>query len=279
MQSTIAPRPYACLKPPKMATPPHPFRIANFRAYWVARLCMTVAQNAMIIVIGWQTYTIARETMSPSASAAQLGLIGLLQFLPLFVTTPVTGWVADRFDRRWIARATVSLQALCALALALFTYEGAMSLPVLFTVAVLLGLGRAFSGPAFSALAPNLVPRAVLPTAIALSSISWQAGAIVGPALGGYAYAFAPSAAYFLATGAVRRSRSARCCSSRGCRAPWRWAARIRCARSPTASAMSGRTSSSWARSRSICSRYSWRARARCCRSTPMISCMSVREG
>ena len=94
----------------------------------------------------------------------------------------------------------MSLQALCALALALFTYEGAMSLPVLFTVAVLLGLGRAFSGPAFSALAPNLVPRAVLPTAIALSSISWQAGAIVGPALGGYAYALAPSAAYFLAT-------------------------------------------------------------------------------
>ena len=58
---------------------------------------MTIAQNAMIIVIGWQTYTIARETMSPSASAAQLGLIGLLQFVPLFVTTPVTGWVADRF--------------------------------------------------------------------------------------------------------------------------------------------------------------------------------------
>jgi MFS family permease len=185
-----------------MATAPHPFRIANFRAYWVARLCMTIAQNAMIIVIGWQTYTIARETMkmSPSASAAQLGLIGLLQFVPLFVTTPVTGWVADRFDRRWIARATVSLQALCALALALFTYADAMSLPVLFTVAVLLGLGRAFSGPAFSALAPNLVPREVLPTAIALSSISWQAGAIVGPALGGNAYALAPSAAYFLST-------------------------------------------------------------------------------
>ncbi|MEG3086107.1 MFS transporter [Sphingomonas sp. PB4P5] len=179
--------------------PTHPLRIANFRAYWVARLAMTIAQNAMIIVIGWQTYTIARSTMSPSGAAAQLGLIGLLQFLPLFLSTPITGWVADRFDRRWITRITVSLQLICALILAMATYEGWMSLPVLFSVAVLLGLGRAFAGPAFGALAPNLVPREVLPTAIALSSISWQVGTIIGPAVGGFAYAHAQSGAYWLA--------------------------------------------------------------------------------
>jgi len=183
-----------------MESSPHPFRIANFRAYWAARFCMTLAQNGMIIVIGWQTYTIARQTMSPAGAAAQLGLIGLLQFIPLFLSTPVTGWVADRFDRRWITRVTVSLQVLCAFILAMATYEGWMSLPVLFSVAVLLGVGRAFAGPAFSALAPNLVPREVLPTAIALSSISWQVGTIIGPALGGFAYSLAPSAAYFLAT-------------------------------------------------------------------------------
>jgi MFS family permease len=182
-----------------MAPPQHPFRIANFRAYFAARFAMTLAQNAMIIVIGWQTYTIARQTMSPSAAAAQLGLIGLLQFVPLFLTTPITGLVADRFDRRWIARITVTLQVACALTLAIVTYEGAMTLPVLFAIAVLLGLARAFSGPAFSALAPNLVPAAVLPTAIALSSISWQVGTIIGPAVGGYAYAQTPSAAYFVA--------------------------------------------------------------------------------
>ncbi len=189
------------LKPPAMDSPPHPLRIANFRAYWAARFAMTLAQNGMIIVIGWQTYTIARQTMSPAGAAAQLGLIGLLQFVPLFLSTPITGWVADRFDRRWIARCTVSLQILCAFILAMATFEGWMTLPVLFSVAILLGLGRAFAGPAFSALAPNLVPREVLPTAIALSSISWQVGTIIGPAVGGFAYSFAPSAAYFLATG------------------------------------------------------------------------------
>lgn len=184
-----------------MIQPPHPFRIANFRAYWAARFAMTIAQNAMIIVVGWQTYTIARLTMSPAAAAAQLGLIGFLQFVPLFLTTPITGLVADRFDRRWIGRITVTLQLACAATLAIVTYEGAMTLPVLFSVAVLLGVARAFAGPAFSALAPNLVPREVLPTAIALSSISWQVGTIIGPAVGGYAFAFTPSAAYFLASG------------------------------------------------------------------------------
>ncbi|MDY7525251.1 MFS transporter [Sphingomonas sp. 10B4] len=178
----------------------HPLRIAQFRSYWAARFAMTIAQNAMIIVIGWQTYTIARTTMSPAGAAAQLGLIGLLQFVPLFVTTPLTGWVADRFDRRLITRCTLALQVTCALILALVTYSGGMTLPVLFSVAVLLGLGRAFAGPAFGALAPNLVPREVLPTAIALSSISWQVGTIVGPALGGFAYAAAPWGAYALAT-------------------------------------------------------------------------------
>ena len=183
-----------------MADTIHPLRIARFRSYWAARFTMTIAQNAMIIVIGWQTYTIARTTMSPAGAAAQLGLIGLLQFVPLFVTTPLTGWVADRFDRRLITRCTLALQVACALSLALVTYSGGMTLPVLFSVAVLLGLGRAFAGPAFGALAPNLVPREVLPTAIALSSISWQVGTIVGPALGGFAYAAAPWGAYALAT-------------------------------------------------------------------------------
>lgn len=188
-----------------MDTAPHPLTIANFRAYWVARFAMTVAQNAMIIVIGWQVYTIARHDlgMSVSAAATQLGLIGLLQFLPLFLSTPITGYVADRFDRRWITRITVALQLAGALILALATYEGWVALPILFSVAVLLGLARAFAGPAFGALAPNLVPREVLPTAIALSSISWQVGTIIGPALGGFFYAHTAthSGAYWLATG------------------------------------------------------------------------------
>lgn len=185
------------------AAAPHPFRIRDFRFYWTARLASTVAQMAMIIVIGWQVYDIARQTMGVEAAALQLGFIGLVQFVPLFVLTLVTGWVADRVDRRIIARASIALELLCALILAILTYKGLVTLPWLFGVAALLGVARAFAGPALSALAPNLVPRASLPRAIALSSMAWQTGAIAGPAVGGYLYAwnahmpYAVSAALF----------------------------------------------------------------------------------
>lgn len=179
------------------AMPLHPFRIADFRYYWAARLAAMLAQSAMMLIIGWQVYNIARaDGMSIGAASAQLGLIGLIQFIPLFALTPVTGWVADRLDRRQVARATAALQIVSASVLAWFTAAGAMTLPVLFVVAFLLGIARAFSGPALSALAPNLVPKESLPSAIALSSIAWQAGFVAGPGLGGYLYAWRPEAAY-----------------------------------------------------------------------------------
>jgi len=83
-----------------------------------------------------------------------------------------------------------------AVALALFAWTHTTTLLALYVVAALLGVARAFTGPALGALAPNLVPREILPNAIALSSIAWQSGAIVGPAVGGYLYAVAPVAPY-----------------------------------------------------------------------------------
>ena len=69
----------------------HPITIPDFRVYLIGRLSAVLSQYAMMLVIGWQAYNIARETMSTSASAAQLGFIGLAQFIPLFLLTPVTG--------------------------------------------------------------------------------------------------------------------------------------------------------------------------------------------
>jgi len=151
---------------------------------------------AMIIVIGWQVYDLARETMGLKEAALRLGLIGLVQFAPLFMLTLVAGWTADRVDRRWIAIGALALELACALALAWFAWRGTTTFAALYTVAALLGVARAFAGPALGALAPNLVPRKILPNAIALSSIAWQSGAIAGPALGGYMYAWAPVAPY-----------------------------------------------------------------------------------
>nr|WP_208380166.1 MFS transporter [Qipengyuania flava] len=177
-------------------------RIANFRAYWFSRLSMTLAQYAMMLIIGWQAYNIARDGgMGVGAASGQLALIGLLQFVPLFLLTPFSGWAADHFDRRNIARLTVLAQLGCAATLAWLTTSNNLTLPTLFSVAVVLGIVRAFNGPALSALAPNLVPKTILPNAIALSSIAWQVGMIVGPAIGGYTYAIFPALPYFVALG------------------------------------------------------------------------------
>ena len=180
--------------------PVHPFRIANFRAYWLSRFSGTIAVSAMSIVIGWQVYNLARETMDVRQAAFMLGMIGFAQFVPLFLLTPITGLVADSMDRRWIVRSTTALLVLTAGALWLLTWSGHLSLFALFTAAVAFGIARAFSGPAYSSLAPNLVPRESLPTAIAVSSIAWQVGTIAGPSVGGLLYAIHPEVAYGVAT-------------------------------------------------------------------------------
>ena len=175
---------------------PEPLRIPAFRHYWLARMTTTIAQMAMVIVIGWQVYDIARQTMGLKEAALRLGIIGLVQFVPLFLLTLITGWTADRVDRRWIVRSSVALELCCAAALAWFAYRGTTTLAILYAVAALLGVARAFAGPALGALAPNLVPREILPRAIALSTMSWQVGAILGPPIGGYLYALGPFAPY-----------------------------------------------------------------------------------
>lgn len=174
----------------------HPLRIANYRNYWLARLAGTVAQSAFAIILGWQVYHIARETMDIREAAFMLGMIGLAQFVPLFALTPITGLAADSIDRRYIIRGTTTLLALNTLMLGLATWEGWINLPLLFFSAVLVGVARAFGGPAFGALAPNLVPRESLPTAIALGSIAMQVGFIAGPSVGGLLFAIGPIVAY-----------------------------------------------------------------------------------
>ena len=185
-----------------MAKTASPFSFRDFRFYWAARFSTTIAQNAMVVVIGWQVYDISRGVLKMNAKEAafQLGMVGVAQFLPLAILTLVTGWTADRVDRRWIGRIVMLLEGACAAWLAYLAMHGTTTLAAIYVVAVMLGVCRAFANPAIGALAPNLVPPEVLPTAIAASSIAWQTGAIAGPALGGYLYAASHDAPYVVST-------------------------------------------------------------------------------
>ncbi|HMQ20037.1 MAG TPA: MFS transporter, partial [Sphingopyxis sp.] len=129
----------------------------------------------------------------------QLGLLGLVQFVPLAILTPVAGWVADRFERRRVAIFANMIDLSVAAALGWFTWTDGLTLPLLFVLAALHGVARVFVGPAMSAIAPNIVPPAVLPRAIAMSSIAWQSASVAGPAVGGLLYAVHPTSVYVFA--------------------------------------------------------------------------------
>ena len=126
---------------------PSPFRYRDYRAFWVARLASTIGNTMLVVVIGIHVYDIARAELGMSIEEASfwLGMVGLAQFLPLFLLTLVAGYVADRVDRRWIVRISLASEMLCAAALAALVWLDAMSLVPLFAVAVLLGIGRAFA--------------------------------------------------------------------------------------------------------------------------------------
>jgi len=185
---------------------PAPLRIADFRYYWIARFAAVLATMGMVVIIGYQVYDLARADpssggygMSIREASFQLGLLGLSQFVPLALLTPVAGWVADRFERRTVARLANGIDMSVALALGWLTANDALTLPILFAFAALHGIARVFVGPAMSAIAPNIVPPKMLPEAIAMSSIAWQVASVGGPALGGFLYAADPALPYWVA--------------------------------------------------------------------------------
>lgn len=177
---------------------PSPLAFVDYRYFWLARFTSVMATIAMVVVIGYQLYDTARSDygMSIGEASFQLGLLGLFQFVPLALLTPVAGWAADRFERRKVAIFSLCIDFLIALLLAWLTWKNGLTLPILFALGALHGVARVFSGPALSAIAPNIVPAAALPRAIAMSSIAWQSASIVGPAAGGLIFAAHPASVY-----------------------------------------------------------------------------------
>lgn len=174
-----------------MTEPTSPLHIRDYRLFWLSRFAAVMATTGMVVVIGYQLYDIARSIhgMSIAEAAFLLGLLGFVQFVPLMLLTPVAGLVADRFDRRYVAGLAIAIDVIIALSLAAITAAGSNSLYLLFALAALHGAARVFVNPALTAIAPNIVPAPLIPRAIALNSIAFQAGSVVGPAAVGFLYA------------------------------------------------------------------------------------------
>jgi len=142
----------------------------------------TVAQS---VTMGWQVYDLARAERSIAESALWVGLLGLATFIPLFFLALPAGVAADRYARKVILILCFAAEGLCAGALVWASVAGRLSVHFLITVAFAFGIARAFRAPAGVALAPMLVPKYLLPRAIAWNSLAAQLGTISGPALAG----------------------------------------------------------------------------------------------
>lgn len=188
--------------PASQPEPASPLDIPDYRRFWVARFCSVIATTSMVVVLGYQLYDVARGAygMSIGAAAFQLGIFGLVQFLPVLLLTPVAGVVADRFDRRSVTVLSVMIDLTVALSLTLASRFGVLSLPLLFTMGALHGTARVFIGPAMSSIAPNIVPARLMPRAVAFNSIAWQMGSVAGPALGGLLFARSAWLPYAIST-------------------------------------------------------------------------------
>jgi MFS family permease len=158
------------------------FRSRDFRLYQAARLMVIVGAEAQSVAVAWQVYAITH-------SALDLGFTGLALFLPGLVFMLAAGHVADRYDRRKIILACYGLQAVCTavllwLSLSSWALEGGRIWPI-YAVLVGIGLGRAFSGPAASAMLPSLVPKDHFVNAVTWGATIYQIANMSGPAVGG----------------------------------------------------------------------------------------------
>jgi MFS family permease len=158
------------------------FKSRDFRLYQTARLMVILGAESQSVAVAWQVYAITH-------SALDLGYTGLALFLPGVFVMLAAGHAADRYDRRKIILLCYTLQACCTavllwLSMSATALRGGRIWPI-YAVLVGIGLGRAFSGPAASAMLPSLVPKEHFVNAVTWGATIYQIANMSGPAVGG----------------------------------------------------------------------------------------------
>src|SRR5271168_4676175 len=175
------------------------FKSLDFRLYQTARLMVIVGAEAQSVAVAWQVYQITH-------SALDLGYTGLALFLPGLFFMLAAGHAADRYDRRKIILLCYGLQAACTcvllwLSLSATALTNGRVWPI-YAVLVGIGLGRAFSGPAASAMLPSLVPKEDFVNAVTWGATVYQIANMSGPAVGGLLFTLPLAGAAALCNGA-----------------------------------------------------------------------------
>jgi len=167
------------------------FRHPPFLLYWAARTSFSIAWQMAAVAVGWQMYALTRDPFD-------LGLVGLVIFVPMFAFMLAAGPVADRYDRRRIVQVCQLVQAAAVTMLAIGTMSETITREFILFAVFWLGTGRAFEAPTMSTILPGIVPTALFPKAVATNSTATQIATIAGPAIGGFLYAVSPVAVYWI---------------------------------------------------------------------------------
>jgi MFS family permease len=171
----------------------------DYLMFWGLRWTGSFASQIQSVALGWHMYALARQHHSVNEGAFMVSMLGLASFVPVLLLTLPAGEAADRYDRKKVLLACLAGEIVSVLVLAVATLRGFASPALLLATAALFGGARAFFAPANTALGPMLVPRNLLPRAIAWNSLAWQTASIIGPAVGGLLVYISPQAAYFTA--------------------------------------------------------------------------------
>ena len=177
---------------PSLPTAPDSLLHRAFVAFWFADVAASFGFQMVSVALGWQIYSV-------TGRAFDLGLIGLVQFVPSMVLALPAGHVADRFERRRIVLCGQIVECVAiAMLTALTLLHGANESGILALVFVV-SVARAFEFPAMQSMLPALVPAALLPRAMAATASAGEAAMIVGPAFGGLLYVAGPGVVYAVA--------------------------------------------------------------------------------
>jgi MFS family permease len=160
-----------------------------FQRFLVSRICDNFGMQILITALAWQVWDVTK-------SAANLGWIGLVVFLPLLFFVIPAGFAADRYSRKMVLFWSMTLDVLACLGLIWFSLGPQTSIWLVFVCLFLTGTSAAFGGASSSSLVPNLVPAEALPHAVSINTINWQSATIIGPVIGGLLYGLGPVAAY-----------------------------------------------------------------------------------
>ena len=166
-----------------------PLRHKPFLLFLLTRAAATTAYQMTGVAVGWQIYSLTHR-------AFDLGLVGLVQFIPSVVLVLLVGHVADRHDRRRIVSLSQLVEAAALFGLCLGCHAHWAGKEAILAFIFLIGIARSFEFTTLQTLVPSLVDQETLPRAMALNASVRQAAVILGPMIGGFLYIVGPAVVY-----------------------------------------------------------------------------------